>query len=819
MEPIEGIALFQQFRAENFDVKEFTTQSIHQGVGIAEQLAHLADGITVLDKHLKEHVCVHYEDLLSQVTAVETLEEVLKNMQMRIQALLSAVERVRVKVIDPYQKISNLTTKLSRMQSACDLLRCIARISNLSKRLQSQMQGGAKEIAKCAHTLSELGHVMEGVDLSGIDVMAKDQKSMHLARKEIEDQARRMLDQGIELQNQAQVATALQVFHYLGVLAEVLRQVTQEAQQNLADCVREALDLQSLSSSAGAETRGSTPGRAAMPTMGNAAAFKATLWNNVERLNNQIYAQCSRIQHLQKVLSKKRDPVTHRPFGEELVRTTDGGGSSSDCVTTDFWNSVTEILTNEFVRAANESTFVKQAFEEEYPKLLRLHGDLWRRLQQFSECGVGPVHGSATDLDQDENALPSEAGISSVKQIFDPETALRSTLSPFENAYLSRSLSRLFDPVNLMFTGGEAPPTSDEVKAALRVVTSELNVASVDARLAATVARNVTKTIQLFVSKCEQMLSTNGEASQVIGPATRGQLTNAAIIDLLDLYDKLIRQMLKDVHPNFPKEAVEIVLGSLTAVHDLMKTAIQPLVSSVEDAIESILLTMHDEDFSGSPGTAGDADQMATSTFGLPQCSLYMRELQDFVARVVVDYFSQIKCTSFTNEKMRKVAYRSLELFVRHAALVRPLGEGGKRRLAADCAQMELCLSPLCPQMSELGKPYRMLRAFRPTLFQTPEHIIQSSAVGDTLPYSTVLHVLFSRAPPEIRSPHQTADWSLAHFSKWLDDHPSEADRLELIKGALESYVNSIRQRQGKEFAPIYPVMLRALQNATQNLH
>jgi hypothetical protein len=30
------------------------------------------------------------------------------------------------------------------------------------------------------------------------------------------------------------------------------------------------------------------------------------------------------------------------------------------------------------------SSFLKQAFEGEYPKLLRLYCDLWRRLQQFS---------------------------------------------------------------------------------------------------------------------------------------------------------------------------------------------------------------------------------------------------------------------------------------------------------------------------------------------------------------------------------------------------------------------------------------------------
>lgn len=29
--------------------------------------------------------------------------------------------------------------------------------------------------------------------------------------------------------------------------------------------------------------------------------------------------------------------------------------------------------------------FLKQAFEGEYPKLLRLYNDLWKRLQQYSE--------------------------------------------------------------------------------------------------------------------------------------------------------------------------------------------------------------------------------------------------------------------------------------------------------------------------------------------------------------------------------------------------------------------------------------------------
>ena len=41
------------------------------------------------------------------------------------------------------------------------------------------------------------------------------------------------------------------------------------------------------------------------------------------------------------------------------------------------------------------------------------------------------------------------------------------------------------------------------------------------------------------------------------------------------------------------------------------------------------------------------------------------------------------------------------------------MGEAGKMRLAADFAQMELALSPLCLKVTELGLSYRQLRAFR----------------------------------------------------------------------------------------------------------
>ncbi|CAH2275775.1 conserved oligomeric Golgi complex subunit 5-like [Pelobates cultripes] len=97
---------------------------------------------------------------------------VLQMMQTRIGALQSAIDRIRGKIIDPYNKIVSRTAQLARLQSACDLLRRIIRILYLSKRLQGQLQGGSREITKAAQSLNELGShtvVVIGIEVTSTD--------------------------------------------------------------------------------------------------------------------------------------------------------------------------------------------------------------------------------------------------------------------------------------------------------------------------------------------------------------------------------------------------------------------------------------------------------------------------------------------------------------------------------------------------------------------------------------------------------------------------------------------------------------------------
>ncbi|XP_034719072.1 conserved oligomeric Golgi complex subunit 5 [Etheostoma cragini] len=790
---------YADFLAQDFDVKTYTAQAIHHAV-IAEQLAKLAQGISQLDKELHSQVVARHEDLLSQATGIESLEGVLQMMQTRISALQAAVDRIRTKIVDPYNKIVARITQLARLQVACDLLRRIIRILYLSKRLQGQLQGGSREITKAAQSLNELDYLSQGVDLSGIEVIENDLLLISRARLEVENQAKRLLEQGMEIQNPTQVGTALQVFYNLGSLQETISSVVGFYKTTIQDNITSALDIKGLTQPT--NPRGA-PGRAVLPTPGNTAAFRAALWTNLEKLMDQICAACRQVQHLQKVLMKKRDPVTHVCFIDEIIK--DG---QPDILYT-FWNDVTKTLSVEFHRATEASSFLKQAFEGEFPKLLRLYNELWRRLQQYSASLQGALTGSGgidASLDITTTETDSQDLFTHGKQDYNPEKALKDSLQPYEAAYLSRSLSRLFDPINLVFPmGGRNPPSNDELDSIIKTISSELNVASVDPNLSLAVSKNAAKTIQLFCVKSEQLLCTQGEASQVIGPLTEGQRRNVAVVN--SLY-RLQQAVTKIISGSCAPAAAEAISSSLEAVQVLMSSAVQPLLQSVSDSIEAIIITLHQEDFSGPLSCPGKPD--------VP-CSLYMKELQGFISRVMADYFRHFPCVDFIYESSESIARRAIELFVRHTSLLRPLGEGGKMRLAADFAQMELAVAPLCRRVSDLGKPYRMLRSFRPLLFQTSELVASSPAVGDLIPYSTLLHFFFTRAPPELKSPHQRAEWSIARYSQWLDDHPSERDRLTLIRGALEAYQQSVRARQGKEFAPIYPIMLQLLQKATSS--
>lgn len=80
-------------------------------------------------------------------------------MNIVFQNLLLAVERLRGKIIEPFNRIETQAIVLSRLHETSDLLRRVARMQHLSKRLGSQMTNVIQgpDIIKVANNLHELG--------------------------------------------------------------------------------------------------------------------------------------------------------------------------------------------------------------------------------------------------------------------------------------------------------------------------------------------------------------------------------------------------------------------------------------------------------------------------------------------------------------------------------------------------------------------------------------------------------------------------------------------------------------------------------------
>ncbi len=198
-----------------------------------------------------------------------------------------------------------------------------------------------------------------------------------------------------------------------------------------------------------------------------------------------------------------------------------------------------------------------------------------------------------------------------------------------------------------------------------------------------------------------------------------------------------------------------------------------------------------------------------------------MKELAGFLSRVNVDFLSKFHCKTLVGECCFSLAEKSVDMFILHASLVRPVSQAGQKRLAGDCDQILVSLEPITSLVaawdrSAMDKTGQKLAAFKQLVLMNAEDMAGWNFKEETgLSASTVLHVLFARSPPEIKSPHESAGWSITRYSTWLEDHPADSDRLQLIQGALESYVASTRLRKEKSFAFPYNIMLGILKSAS----
>eukprot|EP00124_Ichthyophonus_hoferi_P003138 Ihof_evm1s256 gene=Ihof_evmTU1s256 len=684
---------YAQFLVNDFDLVSFTANVVASSQ-VESCLATLLSGIQLLDDELHRQVVERHEDLIQQATGIQKLEGVVGMINTRVSSLQTSIERIRGKIDGPYLEIVEKTRRLSRLQNACELVRGVIRFLYVTQRLKSQLENGDRELAKAASSLHELAEV-GNVDLSGITVVDQKNDWIREEREKVYRRGYDILHKGIEGQNQADIGTALQVFYNMGQLQSTITSLLNTIIERVSNEIKGSLEQ--LPS--GPRSRSSTPRSTPAPHV--------DIWEIIERVLGALYTNYTYVHYLEKVLSKKRDPTTHVGYLDEYYK----GRSSKQPITAQYWNTVSNLFSDQLVKVSQDLPHVRFTLEIEYTRLVRQWNAMRDRLLVIS-------------------AQQGDFSLGCQKTI--------------EAAYLSRSSSRMVDVVNAMFSGGNIC-TGEDIQSLCKVIKSELHGASVDDNLVLLVANNVVRVIQMMIGKISVLANIGGDSLQFTATISIEQLRNIEMINIAAMMRDNIQNILDaQCITTAPRD---IITNALEAANTFITNGLNAYYQSADHYLLNIILKMHAVNFNG----------VSTSTSLEPDapCSPYIESLTRAVNHLNTSFLQRF--TPYIVKEWRlKLASRLTELFVRHLSLVRPISDSGRLWITADMAQFEMIVAPLLngARLAEIGPPYKALRSFRPLLFVETSQLDADSSSVQVVDPVVALHHLFSRGPTLLQSPY-----------------------------------------------------------------
>lgn len=121
--------------------------------------------------------------------------------------------------------------------------------------------------------------------------------------------------------NQAEVGTGLQVFYNLGELKVTVEQLVHKYKGIGVKSVSVALDMKAISAGGGGGGYGPGGVRGSgTPQIGGGAKAREALWQRMGTCMDTLHSIVVAVWHLQRVLSKKRDPFTHVLLLDEVIK-------------------------------------------------------------------------------------------------------------------------------------------------------------------------------------------------------------------------------------------------------------------------------------------------------------------------------------------------------------------------------------------------------------------------------------------------------------------------------------------------------------------
>ncbi|KRY92080.1 Conserved oligomeric Golgi complex subunit 5 [Trichinella pseudospiralis] len=703
-----------------------------------------------VEEKLRNVISKKYDALCLQAVSMNGLENVVNICCNSLLDLKGKFTECGEEIAVVHGELQKLTDKQTALTSAIQLTRDLIDLLIVFERLDNE-----EDIVERSSMLKDALRLANNRDLQKLEILQNSLQKLPNLRAEMIEKSEQLFQIGLKEKDAFSICSALMTFKNLDIVESEVQQYC----DSLVSGLNAALDKVSLKVTPAEDDSKArhTPGTVLFPSL-SVSAVQSNLWSNLEYLFQVFQRLNSETEFLLTVKGTNLRTASAGQFVKELCRR----------LVFTLCDRLAQILRT---KLASDSVLL-HALRDDCPR--------------FVQC-LNSTFAITADGDGTTSTTSSA-----------PYAIIRNAFASLEIAYNSFSLNRLLESVHKAFQS-EIYSNNHLAVFVMQIVDQMIEHSCVDVQLLQQAWISVSKAVNLFAAKCERSIRADSLATQVIDSPNHAQIRNCELVNNMNHLNNALRRILGEDTCKNASVIANIIQDSLRHLHTVMEQAIRPLCQSVESAIAAILNTMHQEDFNSLIHRKKSA-------------SLYMRELQAFLARMNKDYLSPYECTDLMNNFRKHLAVKTCDQFLLHVSLLRIQDDDHRLMLVADFAELEFALTPLCCNLSSLGLSYQRLQCFRPLLLKKPDEVVKlRSEWQDVVPASLILHLLISMSHSDLPSPNDSMRWTVCRYVEWLETHPDEMDRLLFLSGSLEAYAKSTVAADKAEYVPTYPLIVDLL--------
>ncbi|KAJ1554271.1 hypothetical protein HK096_004319, partial [Nowakowskiella sp. JEL0078] len=571
-----------------------TTQDVHVNAipHLSSDINSLAFSSEYLKKKLFQYVEENYLQFLDELLDLLNLQINLSVTRNTVASLDRDFANLTSKINPPFISLLSKTSQLERLSLATKVLRKVQRFLILKKRLlylnldllssdNSIVIQSISDLPKAAICIGEI-ELLEDPDLSGIHIIDNELNFIATTKSKIIENAEYLLNSGLSSQNHGDIASGLQILQNLNLMSlktqsiidTILSKIISEMQTALSVTIV-AHDIKDSTNSSGSPQGGM---RRAVNNDYSNSSWTIALWDRLENLMDIMYEESIKIYLLEKVLSRRKDPITHIVFLVDVVKTL--GENMIDY----FWRALSISFEKELRLSTKASPPIHQTFQMGFPKLLRLFHDFFSRIAVHNGA-----HFSSDSLT--------------------PESLMMlKPLHQYESSYVNRCLSRLLDVLNASFTEKSSLSTSSQGTLS---VTNKGTPSRDDVEK---IVRSISSELEVLASETSGLFTNSANVYAPMPSPSSGPSSSLQVL-CIELSNSLwyLQDSVWQVAIEFDVEvAIEAVTEGIMKINQLLQRVLEPLLIGLTKELEIIILKLYKEDYGRQKATSNKAEPAAS---------------------------------------------------------------------------------------------------------------------------------------------------------------------------------------------------------------